>query len=99
MRSLPRASRIVARLEADALITRSTCKTDGRAVIVTLTPKGEDVLKAATPRHDRLVREFLVDALSAEQLAQLRNIASTLEVHLHPDMASPVDRQRVVTAT
>ncbi len=96
--ALPRASRIVARLEADGLVKRSTCESDGRAVVVTLTSKGEDVLEAAMPHHDRLVRELVIDALSAEQLDQLRNIALTLEARLHPDMASPLDRQRQVNA-
>ncbi|WP_213816619.1 MarR family winged helix-turn-helix transcriptional regulator [Glaciihabitans sp. dw_435] len=92
--ALPRASRIVARLEADGLVTRSTCAIDGRAVIVTLTAKGEDLLAEAMPHHDRLVRDLLVDVLSAEQLEQLRTIAGALEAQLHPDIAAPVDRQR-----
>ncbi|GAA4672560.1 MarR family winged helix-turn-helix transcriptional regulator [Frondihabitans cladoniiphilus] len=91
---LPRASRIVARLEADGLVERSTCETDGRAVIITLTTRGEQVLAEAMPHHDRLIRDTLIDVLSPTQLEQLRDIATTLEAHLHPDMASPVDRQR-----
>lgn len=94
--ALPRTSRLVARLEADGLVERSTCETDGRAVIITLTDKGEAFLDAAMPHHDRLVRELLIDALSPDQLEQLRDIAITLEARLHPDIASPVDRQRPV---
>lgn len=92
--ALPRMSRIVARLEASGLVERSTPASDGRAVDVALTADGEDLLRVALPLHDRLVREAVFDVLSPLQLAQLREIAEVLITRLHPDMASPVDRQR-----
>ncbi|WP_146249067.1 MULTISPECIES: hypothetical protein [unclassified Curtobacterium] len=66
-------------------------------MIVTLTQKGEDPLTAAMPHQDRLVRELIVDVLSAEQLKQLRTIAAALETQLHPDPVAPVDRRRLMS--
>ena len=97
--ALPRMSRVVARLEADGLVERSTCATDGRVVIVSLTEKGERVIEQAMPVHDQMVRELLIDALSPEQLQSLREISLTLEARLHPDVAAPIDRQRVVAVS
>jgi len=92
--ALPRMSRIVARLADDGLVSRSSCSSDGRAITVAITPAGEALLGEAMPLHDRLVRELLIDALSPIQLDQLRDIATTLAARLHPDIASPMDRQR-----
>jgi DNA-binding MarR family transcriptional regulator len=96
--TLPRMSRTIARMEAEGLVERTTCATDGRAVIVRLTEQGEEFLEGAMPHHDRVIRELLIDALSPEQLAQLQDIAATLAARLHPDTASPIDRQRTTAA-
>jgi DNA-binding MarR family transcriptional regulator len=96
--ALPRMSRALARLESDGLIARSACATDGRAVMMTLTVAGEVALERAMPHHDRILRELLVDALSPEQLGQLREIATALAQRLHPDGSAPIDRQRTVAA-
>lgn len=94
--ALPRMSRIVARLEADGLVERSDCADDKRGIDVTLTDAGARVAEQATVVHDRLVREWVVEVLTAEQLAQLEQISCALMAKLHPDSASPVDRQRVM---
>ena len=95
--ALPRMSRIVSRLESDGLVRRVGCPGDGRAVDVTLTRRGADLAERARPVHDRLVRRLLVDALTPEQLGQLREISAALLAHLHFDADAPVDRQRAGT--
>jgi DNA-binding MarR family transcriptional regulator len=92
--ALPRMSRTLAKLESDGLVRRGTCMTDGRAVIITLTDKGDEALAAAMPHHDRIVRELIIDVLSPEQLFALSSASSALADHLHPDIDAPVDRQR-----
>jgi DNA-binding MarR family transcriptional regulator len=95
---LPRMSRLLAKMERDGLVARSACAGDGRAVTMTITGQGEDALQQAMPYHDRIIRELFVDALTAEQLGQLRDIAATLVRRLHPDTSLPVDRQRPLVA-
>ncbi|MDA0180376.1 MarR family transcriptional regulator [Solirubrobacter phytolaccae] len=67
-------SRVVAQLEADGLVTRERDAQDGRAVHVTLTPHGREVLQSANRAHLTQVRARFLDRLSDEQLSQLRTI-------------------------
>jgi DNA-binding MarR family transcriptional regulator len=58
----------VARLADRGWLTRSGNPSDGRAVLVTLTPAGRSVLAAAIPVHAAVIRETMLDQLtSAEQ--------------------------------
>jgi DNA-binding MarR family transcriptional regulator len=66
--SQPALSRAVARLADRGWLTRSGNPSDGRAVLVTLTPAGRSVLAAAIPVHAAVIRETMLDQLtSAEQ--------------------------------
>ena len=70
------ATRLVDRLEADALITRVSCDTDRRGQWAQLTDAGHERLRAASPTHLRGVAEHFLDRIP---LAELEGLRSTLE--------------------
>ena len=82
--SLTRLSHVVRRLEERGLVTRFPCPEDGRATNARLTADGHQVLVAAAPGHVSTVREHVIDALTAEQVSQLSEIAAALLRRLDP---------------
>jgi DNA-binding MarR family transcriptional regulator len=76
--SRSRLSHAVARLEERGWVTRMPHETDRRGQIAALTDAGFEVLVAAAPDHVETVRQFVIDALSAVQLAQLTDIGETI---------------------
>lgn len=65
--SKSRLSHQVARLEAEGLVRREVCDSDGRGVFAVLTDVGFARLQAAAPEHLRGVREHFVDLLDDEE--------------------------------
>jgi DNA-binding MarR family transcriptional regulator len=82
--TLPRLSHVVRRLEERGLVVRRPCPQDGRATNASLTEAGWATVRAAAPGHAAVVREHVMDALSAEQVAQLRDIAAAILTRLDP---------------
>lgn len=76
--SRSRLSHAVARLEERGWVVRANCETDRRGQLATLTDVGFAVLEAAAPDHVETVRRYVIDALTAEQLAQLTAIGDTI---------------------
>jgi DNA-binding MarR family transcriptional regulator len=76
--SRSRLSHAVARLEERGWVRRESCETDRRGLVATLTDDGLAVLKAAAPGHVDNVRQYVIDALTGEQLAQLTAIGETI---------------------
>jgi len=76
------ATRLIDRLEADALVTRVICDTDRRGQWAQLTDAGYQRLRAASPTHLRGVAEHFLDRIPAAELESLR---STLVRVLKPD--------------
>src|SRR5579875_794070 len=64
--SRSRLSHAVARLEERGWVTRTSCDTDRRGQVATLTDQGLEVLKAAAPGHVETVREYVIDALTPD---------------------------------
>jgi len=83
--TLPRLSHVARRLEERGLIERFPCPTDRRATNATITRAGLDLLASAAPGHVDTVRQNVLDALSAEQLEQLYQIAGAVLTRLDPD--------------
>lgn len=83
--TLPRLSHVVRRLEARRLVERHPSPEDGRATDARLTDAGWAEVLAAAPGHVATVRHHVIDALTPEQLRQLRDIADTLLATLDPD--------------
>ena len=82
--TLPRLSHVVRRLEERGLVERRPCPGDGRATNAILTDAGWDQVVAAAPGHVATVRRHVIDVLSAEQVAQLGEIADALLAELDP---------------
>jgi DNA-binding MarR family transcriptional regulator len=76
--SRSRLSHAVARLEERGWVRRTSCATDRRGQVATLTDAGLAVLQAAAPGHVENVRQYVIDALTPEQLAQLTTIGETI---------------------
>src|SRR3954469_21370328 len=58
-------SRLVARLEADGLVSRGMCQEDRRSVFTCLHPQGLDLYKAARPTQREVLRNEGGDCLAA----------------------------------
>jgi DNA-binding MarR family transcriptional regulator len=76
--SQSRLTHAVARLERDGWVRREPCPTDRRGLNAVLTDEGLRALQAAAPGHVSEVRERVFDALSADQVEQLRTICDAL---------------------
>ncbi|MEL4319438.1 MarR family transcriptional regulator [Leifsonia sp. YIM 134122] len=83
--TLPRLSHVVRRLEDRALVERFPCPEDRRATNARLTDAGRAVFAEAGPGHIETVRDFVLDALSPEQLDQLYAISGSLLGRLDPE--------------
>ncbi len=83
--TLPRLSHVVRRLEGRGLVDRFPCPEDGRATNARLTDAGWAAVVAAAPGHVTTVRRTVLDPLTAEQVAQLRDIGEALLTRLDPE--------------
>jgi DNA-binding MarR family transcriptional regulator len=52
-------SRVVARLEADGLVTRAICENDRRGIYACITPEGRERVQEARPTHRRVLADVL----------------------------------------
>jgi DNA-binding MarR family transcriptional regulator len=83
--TLSRLSHVVRRLEERELVERSPCPDDRRATNARLTDQGRAAIEAAAPGHVGNVRRHVIDALTPDQIHQLRDITGALLEHLDPD--------------
>jgi DNA-binding MarR family transcriptional regulator len=61
----------ITQLEKAGLVRREKCPSDERGVLAVLTSAGRAALRRAAPGHLRVVRHYLVDALTLAQRAAL----------------------------
>lgn len=80
--TLPRLSHVARRLEQRGLIERFPCPQDRRATNARLTAPGWEKVVATAPGHVAAVRQYAIDALSPEQLAQLVEIGEAILARL-----------------
>lgn len=83
--TLPRLSHVVRRLEERGLLRRTPSVDDKRATDAVLTAAGLEAVEQAAPGHVTNVRENVLDALTPEQVEQLRGITDALLPRLDPD--------------
>jgi DNA-binding MarR family transcriptional regulator len=76
--SKSRASHAVARLEERGWVRRVDCPTDRRGQVAQLTDEGYAALDEAARGHVEQVRQSLFDALTPEQVTQLRAISEAM---------------------
>lgn len=74
----PSMTRIVASLEAAALVTRTGHPTDGRQVLLAVSPAGKELLRGDRRRRDAWLAQQM-RALDPADLAVLRQAAAILE--------------------
>jgi len=83
--SLSRLSHVVKRLEKRGFVVRRPDAEDGRITVAELTETGYEQVVAAAPGHVAAVREYVIDALSPEQLGQLKAIGDQIHRKVDPD--------------
>ncbi|MDN4472434.1 MarR family winged helix-turn-helix transcriptional regulator [Demequina zhanjiangensis] len=76
--SQPGLSRLVDRLVDRGLVSRCADPADARASHLSLTAAGRDVQRRIGRVHGRSVAQAMTDALTDDELAQLRTLASKL---------------------
>jgi DNA-binding MarR family transcriptional regulator len=82
--TLPRLSHVISRLEQRGLVERVACPEDKRATNVRLSEAGWATIVEAAPGHVENVRAHVIDALTPEQVTQLREITAALLQRLDP---------------
>lgn len=83
--SLSRLSHVVKRLEQRGWVRREPCPEDGRYTNAILTEAGWEKIRAAAPGHVETVRHLVVDALTAAQVRQLRDIGRRIMRRIDPE--------------
>ncbi len=81
--SLSRLSRAVARLEKRGLVRREPDPSDGRTTLAILTTAGCETVQAALPGHSALVRQVVLESLTASQRRQLIEISKRIQRSLN----------------
>ncbi|OAM87966.1 MarR family transcriptional regulator [Termitidicoccus mucosus] len=79
-------------LERDGLVIRKPDPTDRRMMSVSLTPKGETLMKTALPGHMRIVTDLMAPLTAEEQktfVALLRKIAAHADTLRDEGTAAP----------
>ena len=71
-------TRLVDRLEREALVRRQACPSDARGTLATLTDAGTDRLRAAAPTHLRGVGEHVADKLTSDEIDTLTALLGKL---------------------
>lgn len=90
-----RLSHQLRRMEQRGLVVREECVEDNRGAVIRVTTTGRCLAEKARRVHDDAVRRYLCDALTADQLAALGEIAETVLAHLEraqPTTTSGHDR-------
>jgi len=78
-------TRLVDRLVADGLVTRSLCTTDARGAEAVITIAGIQRLRSATGTHLRGVARYFVEPLSPDELAAIGRSLGTVVERLRSD--------------
>ncbi|MEY2567451.1 MAG: hypothetical protein QOE35_1980 [Actinomycetota bacterium] len=95
--SLSRLSHLVKRLEARGWIRREADPSDGRFTNAILTATGHKKLLASAPGHVENVRDLVIDALSPEELRQLRQASERVLTRIDSQAAgqnAPANKER-----
>lgn len=71
-------SGVVERLAKSGLVERARSETDRRVLVITLTPRGREIVDAITPLHQRAMAQVL-GKVSPERLALLCELLSEVE--------------------
>ena len=77
-----RLSQHLGRMHKRGLVSRDRCVTDQRGAVVTITPRGRDLVTAAAPQHVANVRDVFIDQLTKGELKSLIAIGDKVRKRL-----------------
>jgi len=77
-----RLSHHLKRMVARGLVERRGCITDGRGLMVAITPHGMSTIEMAAPGHVEAVREYVIDLLTPAQLEVLAQVGEAVGARL-----------------
>jgi MarR family transcriptional regulator, 2-MHQ and catechol-resistance regulon repressor len=77
-------TRVVDRLERDALVKRTACPSDRRSLYTVITRSGQQKLDAALPDHVKLIEEWFTGLLTPRALDDLLSGLRTLRDAVRP---------------
>lgn len=86
--TISRLSHAASRLEQRGLVRRNVLTDESRCTELALTDEGMTFLVAAAPGHVREARRLVFDALTDEQVAQVRDIAQAITAAASPEVAA-----------
>lgn len=91
--TLPRLSHVVRRLEDRGLVERAPSTRDRRATNAHLTDAGWQLVVETAPGHVGTARALVIDALTADQVAQLEELTRAMLRRLDPEgrLTPPLD--------
>lgn len=95
--SLSRLSHAASRLEERGLVRRRVVTEESRCTELSLTDAGMTFLEAAAPGHVREARRLVFDALTREQVAQLRDVAQAVTATASPEVAGAL-REAIIAS-
>jgi DNA-binding MarR family transcriptional regulator len=72
----------IGQLERAGLVERTSCATDERGVLAVLTDEGVRTLERIAPAHVEVVREYLLDQLTSDDLNALAEIMAKVKTRL-----------------
>lgn len=72
----------ISQLEKAGLVERASCATDERGVLAVLTDEGMRTMERIAPAHVEVVREYLLDQLTSEDLSALAEIMAKVKTRL-----------------
>ncbi|HTC86269.1 MAG TPA: MarR family winged helix-turn-helix transcriptional regulator [Candidatus Acidoferrum sp.] len=87
-------TRLVDRLVADDLVTRTMCTTDARGAEAVITIAGVHRLRSATGTHLRGVARYFVEPLSSEERSAIGRSLGTVVQRLRSDAAPAAEPTR-----
>ncbi|MEU8203566.1 MarR family transcriptional regulator [Streptosporangium sp. NPDC049046] len=80
----------IGQLERRGLVTREACPSDERGVLAVLTEEGIRCLKRTAPGHVAVVRAFLIDQLTPEEVESMRQIMTKATAAMRAAPAGPL---------
>lgn len=78
-------TRLIDRLQADGLVARSQCESDGRGAEAVLTGRGLETLRSASLVHLRGIKALFLDRISDEDLAVVERAMGSVIAGLSAD--------------
>lgn len=95
--SISRLSHAASRLEGRGLVCRHVITEESRCTELALTAEGMAFLETAAPGHVREARRLVFDALTREQVAQIRDVAQAITAAASPEVAAAL-REAIVAS-